>query len=242
MLYELSKLLKTNLENAVCFKVGSHQYKLETPESDEDWTCVWFNPEEHLRVFKKFEESAQNETGDLKSYSLEFFAKLLVKGNPNLVELCFETPFFVADKFLAQSFPLNSTQSIVKEFLEGARPFVITRNLVSSYAGHLLHVKKEIGSKEITPKRLSHALRVGYSLSDLLQTQVLVPFRHSEHLEFVKQVKKGEVDLNSAFEVFNNLDREITLVFEASRNKFPSTEKLIKHANVFFLELFSDNF
>ncbi|MES2133104.1 MAG: nucleotidyltransferase domain-containing protein [Bacteroidota bacterium] len=65
---------------------GSRAYGLHTPQSDTDLKGVFLLPK-HKFYGLEYEEQANNETNDEVYYELRRFVDLLVKNNPNILEL-----------------------------------------------------------------------------------------------------------------------------------------------------------
>ena len=86
------------------FRVGSHLYGLQRPESDLDFQGIFMpTPEDMLGLVrldnidestKSASEDRRNTKDDVddKSYSLNRYVELLIKNNPNIVEVLFATP------------------------------------------------------------------------------------------------------------------------------------------------------
>lgn len=78
-------LRKNNLIIFECIS-GSRSYGLESPHSDTDIKGVFIYPQEKLYGFD-YEEQINNDTNDIVFYELKKFMELLLKNNPNILEL-----------------------------------------------------------------------------------------------------------------------------------------------------------
>jgi hypothetical protein len=81
----IQELKKNNVLLLECIS-GSRAYGLHTPQSDTDLKGVFILPK-HTFYGLAYEEQANNETNDEVYYELRRFVDLLVKNNPNILEL-----------------------------------------------------------------------------------------------------------------------------------------------------------
>ena len=69
---------------------GSHAYGLNTPTSDIDYGGIYLNtPESILGFDNDFPEEVKDERGDTAYFSLKKFMRLLLSGNPTILEALF---------------------------------------------------------------------------------------------------------------------------------------------------------
>lgn len=75
-------------QNLILFEAisGSRAYGLHTPESDTDIRGVFYLPKEKFYGFESIQQIS-NETNDIVYYELGRFIELLLKNNPNMLEL-----------------------------------------------------------------------------------------------------------------------------------------------------------
>jgi len=203
------------------YLVGSQMYGLNTAESDEDFVQVYFDKEDYVRPFPLYPEEVQLDNNNYKVYSLVKFARLLVKGNPNIVEIVMETPY-------------QENSKCVSDFMEEIKPHVVHRGLSSAFMGHLNSILAEISKKGLTPKRASHAIRVQHSLENLLRTQKLVPYRDLEGRAYALGVKSGEISIESAYDYLISNHAALEVLFSAESNNLPDHTELKGHINAFF--------
>lgn len=204
-------------------------YGLNTPESDFDYTSVVFDKQDYLRIVKAVPDVIETEGNNVKVYSLDYLAKLQIKGNPNLVELSHLKPV---------SFTLSEEDRIISEYLFLSRPFLGHYKVAAAYLGHLNSVLRELKNKELTAKRVSHAYRIGYSLEYLLTTGNVCDFRENEHLEFVLAVKQKTVKYN--LQMLQDLVEHVTGLYEGT--SLPDNSRLITVTNKFFEDIYRRRF
>lgn len=238
---EVSALLPEDLApHAVTYLTGSHAYGLNTPDSDFDYTVVYLDRPDLKRVFRKYPDALHSQvkgTGanqSQKGYALKRFAQLLAKGDANLAELADHlkvvgwTDLHVADDIYA-----------VQRFMETASPFLATQALVGSYLGHLTGIHHEIRMKGVTPKRLSHALRMADCAIVLLDQRRVPDYRCAAlagQRALALAVKTGQRD--EADGVAALADREGTIhALKGQREDFPDNTELVDTINDFFLHL-----
>jgi len=161
-------------ESGLTYTIGSHMYGLTTDASDIDLLTVYFDAEDYLRPYKHrlYPEVKETHGNNVKLYSLSSFADLIVKGNPNLIEVVSLSPSSVGK---------NSTAVVLFMNLMRNTDSLVHDGVARAYMGHLAGIIKELDTKGVTPKRLSHALRVVYSVEHIVKTQTL--FRLPEHEE-----------------------------------------------------------
>jgi len=68
---------------------GSQSYNLATPDSDHDFLGVFVNPVNSLFGLRQPRDHYDGKDPDFQIHEIGKFANLLVKGNPNLVEIMF---------------------------------------------------------------------------------------------------------------------------------------------------------
>jgi len=185
-------------------RVGSQLYGTNTPESDEDFTGIYIEPEEY-RIgrkrceFVEFKTNAsssgkRNQKGDLDCtfYGLDKWFGLLGNNNPNQLEL-----LFVNDRNTV--FSTDAFKKILAQ-----RNIFISKKLRHSFAGYAYsqiqrnEVKSgnQTGRKELIekfgfdPKLCSHALRLYTESYDLLvRGEVDFPLYNNQELLDLKNGK-----------------------------------------------------
>ena len=188
--------------NAQVWVVGSHMYGMNTPDSDLDFTGVYHDFLEYRSPFFDRDATVTSNNNDYSLHTAAKFAKMLVKGNFNAIDLVFHEPVV--------------SQPFVKGMLDAVRPYVLTRNLARAYMGYVMSQKDRlVGHKPRSPERTAmvekigydpkyaaHLLRGMYTLYTILQTGEYF-YLTPELKAHLTQVKKGEF---SKFEVEKEID------------------------------------
>lgn len=209
------------------YLVGSQMYGLATPESDEDFLQIYFDSTDYVRPFPLYPEEVQLDQNNYKVYSLAKFAKLIVKGNPNIVEVVLETPF-------------QENCDTVTHFMEMVRPIAVHRGLASAFMGHLNGLIVEMERKGMTPKRISQGVRVVNSLSHLLHTGTLLPYRDQEGRGYALVIKQGEVSIEAAFDYLKSEMTALEIGYAAGVDGLPDNTQLRADINSFFKEIYHE--
>jgi predicted nucleotidyltransferase len=160
---------------------GSHAYGLATPESDEDWRGVYQLPNDAFLGLDTPQRTWSGYGGqDAVAWELGHFVHLLLKGNPNIIEMLWIDPEHV---YLT---------SPVIESLRAVRRHFITRQMGHAYLGW---IRSELAHEDnvLTPKRLSHAARLAWQLEGALATGDLAVRLPEARLVGVRDIKAGNV-------------------------------------------------
>lgn len=224
------------LPHSLVYVDGAHRYGLSTPDSDDDFTVIYYHREDQRRIFRQFPDVKHDKSNDLKLYSLENFAGLLVKGNPNVVEIAAHSEFVPPP----EEFYRNQMMSrrTIAEFMTSVRPHLVTLNLLDAYMGHLAGIRKEMRTKGITPKRLSHAMRMAHSATALMYTGNIPDFASlTEARNQTLEVKTGEIHLSVAESIFSELSAETERLYLGYRKIFVDNSNLRRVINDFFVSL-----
>ena len=205
----------TPLPYRVSWLTGSHMHGTAGPDSDEDWTHVFWCPDDDRRVFRQLPEVWHSKGNDDKAYSLRKYAELLVKGNPNVIELLAHAPTDWAAR-----------QAWWKGFAETVSPHVHTRAYFSSIRGHIMGVLKETAPDG---KRIAHGLRLALLGLEDLGTPGLL----ATQLERVRDVKFGVVPPFVGLELLAERDKELGALL--AERPLPDAEALKEAVNGWFL-------
>ncbi|GAA4002167.1 hypothetical protein GCM10022631_11020 [Deinococcus rubellus] len=236
---EVGVLLPAELApHAVTYLTGSHACGLNTPVSDFDYTVIYLDRPDLKRVFRKYPDALHSKvkgTGadeSQKGYALKRFAQLLAKGDANLAEL--------ADHLrVVGGWEQNHDTVAIQRFMTTVSPFLVTRELVGSYLGHLTGIHHEMRTKGVTPKRLSHALRMADGAIFLLEQRRVPDYRSAEFAEqraLALAVKTGVQTLADGAAAL--ADREgVIQALKGQRDNFPDNHELVDTINDFFVHL-----
>ena len=171
---------------------GSHMYGMNTADSDVDFTAVFHNPKEFRNPLVERDVTHTNPTNDLVAHSATKFARLVVKGNFNTLDLLFHRA--------------EQESAFVYGLCHIMRPHAITQNSARAYMGYvmsqrgsgLLHPRPQSPTRKLQvetlgydPKFAAHLLRGMYSLMHILDTGEYYTLSKDDR-EFLVEVKTGQ--------------------------------------------------
>lgn len=229
----------SNLPHVQIWRVGSHLYGLNTPESDEDFGAVFFDPQSMVDPFYNDNTTYTESNNDYWAHDLSKYARLLAKGNPTLIDLVFAEPV--------------KKDPIISEFLTAVKPYVLHRGLASAYMGYVTNQKhrgflyRTRENKErlarveqlgYDPKFVSHLFRLMYQARTLMtERRHMYISEHAHIRSFLIDVKEGKFSLN-VIEKLVNLHMEL-LEHAAEKSTLPTNDKYKRVAREFFISRFS---
>lgn len=209
--------------------VGSKMYRLNTPESDEDYVGVVFRPEMGLDPF--VDPSFTETRGEMVLHSAYKLAKLIYKGNPNVLDLLYHEPL--------------QADPVITSLIGVARPLAVHEGVVASYKGYVLAQKargweqsSKHGQREYNPtlgydpKYIMHALRLTLVATGILETGTYY-YLTEEELDFLRAVRGGAYPREQLVDI---LDQR-TKVFDRPRAEFISPEVVKGELSAFFRKL-----
>lgn len=205
---------------------GSRLYGLNNEDSDYDYTGIHFDLRDMLNPFKDRERTDTYQENSITFHSAAKFARLLVKGNPNIVELVYGQP---------------EIKSRWGEFLiHSVKPHVVTRNLAAAYMGYVSEQYRR-GFKPSTPqnpqrkeqleelgydaKYVMHFLRLGYTLQSMVITGEYKPLDERDR-DFLMTVRSGKLSKNSIILLCEGEFKDSELYYHKYKDKLPTNEKL----------------
>lgn len=172
---------------------GSHMFGLNTKESDTDYTGVYFDRAEFINPFSTRDETIVE--GETSIHSLPKFSHLLLKGNPNTLDLVFMPP-------VSPVYPIAG-------FIKHVKPHVIHADVLKAYAGYLTNQidrgfkssrrnneERRMQVEEIgyDAKYLSHAYRLAVCLNKINETGTYFDINTDEEiLKTARNIKVGNV-------------------------------------------------
>lgn len=195
------------VEKTVAWLSGSKSYGMDVEGSDTEFTYVYLDFHSHIsisnvpgnptndswKVLASGEISFAGE--DNKMFSFRRFLELVLKGNPNLIEMIYY-----------QNLPLglsNSTESfIIQQALVQLKPYVLTKQAKLQYLGHIFGVLEEVKKYEmgrslkLSPKRIAHAFRLAHTLEHILgQNEVPVWNRDSSLMKNLRDIRTNDLEV-----------------------------------------------
>lgn len=234
----MAELLSTFEHRMLTWQVGSHMYGMATPLSDMDYTHLVLDVPDLYQPFRVYPEVLHDEgrgsSVERKFYSLRKFAKMLVKGNPNTVELCWYESIEVGNA--------SPEQEALRMFLEDVKPYVLTQTSLRQYLGHIIGVITEINKynnpvvgtskpSKPTSKRIAHALRIGYTAMGILDTGDMYRLvDNPEHLDRVMKYKQNYWGCDDfGFTAIKHMSHELGVKFDRVKDRFPEDSDRLKY-------------
>jgi hypothetical protein len=192
---------------------GSHATNLVTPTSDEDWRGVYQVPTRTLLGLQQPPETVEVPP-DTTYWELGHFARLCLKGNPNIMELL----------WIGYEFDLVETTSPTLDAIRDIRTSFFTTAMIRSYLGWVSKERRILGgygvgltpkeasqtvwpreemAAKLTGKRGSHLVRLLLGLKVALTEGWLPVYLVGPDRDLVMAIKMGE---QSATQVLFTID------------------------------------
>jgi uncharacterized protein len=175
----------------VLYKVlaGSHATNLATPDSDEDWRGVYQVPTRALLGLKPPPETIE-QPPDTTYWELGHFARLCLRGNPNIMELLWVHPEH-------RTAPLKiAIESTVMDEIIAIRKSFFTQSMIAAYLGWVTKERRILGNVEktdkLTGKRGSHLVRLLLGLRTALTEGYLPVWLEGPDRDTCMAIKNGE--------------------------------------------------
>lgn len=204
------------VDKTVGWLSGSKSYGMDVEGSDTEFTYVYLDLQSHISIsnipgkpvndsWKVLPSGELSFVGeDNKMFSFRRFLELLLKGNPNLVEMLYY-----------QNVPLglgNSVEAyVIQQALVQLKPYVLTKQSKLQYLGHIFGVLEEVKKYEmarsvkLSPKRIAHALRLAYTLEHILrENEIPVWNRDSSVMQNLRTTRTQDLETlrsNGVFEL-----------------------------------------
>jgi hypothetical protein len=174
---------------------GSHSTGLATPESDEDWRGVYQAPTREFLGLTQPKETIDLYP-DQTYWELGHFARLCLRGNPNIMELLW-TPLSLVT--VQRHAPTTGIDPMTE--IRDIRTSFFTTSMVAAYLGWVTKERRILGNVDkydvLTGKRGSHLVRLLIGLDAALTTGVLPVRMEGTDRDLVMAIKLGEVNPTS---------------------------------------------
>lgn len=166
---------------------GSHAHGTATPTSDEDWRGMFQVETDVILGLERAKETFEVKASDQVYWELAQFARLLLKGNPNLVGM-----LWAPEECVTEWSPL------IAEII-GFRERLITEPMQRAYHGWVLREMKDLEKlHKIPAKRLSHVPRLLWELEGALLHKAIPVRLEGDRLATVMAIKTGEMSIEDA--------------------------------------------
>ena len=166
---------------------GSTAYNLATPESDVDYRGIFLESPEAI-IGLKNETAETLDNADDVMYGFRHFMKLLVKGNPNILELLYLPP----SNYTILHPAFNKHIMVYRENF-------ITKRMLLAYSGYVAHQLKLVekdGRKEYSHngmdcKAAMHVMRLILQLRDVTKKSLYVTVNGADR-NWLLDIKHGK--------------------------------------------------
>jgi len=210
-------------------------YGMDTADSDVDFTAVFYDPKEFRNPLAERDVTHTNATNDLVAHSASKFARLVVKGNFNTLDLLFHRA--------------EQESAFVYGLCHIMRPHAITQNAARAYMGYvmsqrgsgLLHPrpqsptrKAQVEALGYDPKFAAHLLRGMYSLMHILETGEYYRLTKDDK-KFLVEVKTGQYRKAILEETVEDYMVKLENAYMLKLGNLPTPEKLEEVVKEFFV-------
>jgi predicted nucleotidyltransferase len=183
-------LLETTFPGKIIFaKIwGSRSFNLQNHDSDWDFAGVYVLPLKEIIGIDSYRDVFNGDKPDFSFYEIKRFCELLLKGNPNFIEMLF------TDKNTFETTDWASLKKIRKEFL--------CKQAVSQYIGYaegqLSKLRKgsylhTVGGKQ-NEKWSYHIIRLLQDAHRIAKGESPILWREGKEREFLKEIREGKIN------------------------------------------------
>lgn len=194
-------------------KFGSQVYGTVTPDSDVDIGVVALESPLHIFGLQDATDfpQVQNDQGeDIRRFWLKRFMRLCVRGNPNVLEWLY-TP----ENDILYCHPLFRVHII-----ENAHYFIDIDKIVQSHLGFAKSQAMKMRQYGYDVKYASHAIRLIYQLTDLLESgRIVLPYEDEVCAELLA-IKTGDVSLAEFDALYEDRVAKVTHLIDVGQPMF----------------------
>lgn len=181
---------------------GSQNYNLSDEESDIDANAILIPTIAQLR--DKVNPKFTFETGEVTCHDIYSFAEIVAKGNPQWIEVCHTDYTVGGDLSMFKHFEVNPSalKGMVMEKVVAFDKLYPARAKYVEQFGY-------------DPKQLHHIIR----LFDILDLSVKVHKYHSEHRDYMMNIKRGRYPSTKeeAFVLRDDYVAKLTKIYEEKK-------------------------
>ena len=201
--------------------VGSHNYNLNTPESDRDYKVFFYPSFDDLYSGQKYSKAKTSETEDIEYHDIRKLPDMLWKSNVNFLEVLFSTDVKTYDGLYKE---LHNKRELIARmnlpYLYDACMGMFHKKL-KEYDRDTAYLDLKLGFEEQTKKVNKHAMSAYRILDFLFRYQI------NGFTSFQNAIKYDEKDAKRDF-LFTLRNGRIIDVKEILNSKKEQTEEL-KH-------------
>lgn len=221
------------------YLTGSALTKVQNENSDRDY-YAFYVPEKLDFVLKDNSKGAQyhNEAFEYKQFMIAHLVNLLLKSNPNVVEMFFEYPLFVSKEEKPMADLLFENREVLSQ-VDSKRFVKASLGMLTGNLKRMAPDKEYLGNGTFGKELYNYVKAFRYGMCVAAQNKLTeeVVFATGEELEFLKHVK-SQTKYNQEFldEVLEKYP--LAKLEEASKNmkceeRFDLVEKLVKVTNLY---------
>mgnify|MGYP001578001477 CR=1 FL=1 len=167
---------------------GSHSHNTQLPESDVDYLGVYVAPTHEVLSIDKPAETVTHNKPDIEAHEVEKFCRLLLKGNPSMVEMLFTDKMHYMTEPWVELVMCRQTflsQSVVKQYLGYANG-----QLMRLKKGTKLHTK----GGEYNTKWAYHIIRVLGDAYEIAKGGAPVVWKEGPEHKLLMAIRHGEYE------------------------------------------------
>lgn len=191
--------------------VGSHNYNLNTPESDKDYKVFFYPSFDDLYSGEKYSKSKTSDTEDVEYHDIRKLPDMLWKSNVNFVEVLFSTEVTKYDNYLYSE-------------LHSKREEIAAMNLPYLYDAcmgmyHKKHKEAERSLAKNDIKKARKDVMSAYRILDFLNRYAnnqFISFENAINYKEDDPVKKFLLEIRNGLtdNMFNKLELKLKLTEE----------------------------
>lgn len=201
---------------------GSHATNLATPTSDEDWRGVYQVPTRSLLGLRTPPDTVEA-MPDSTYWELAHFARLCLKGNPNIMELLWIEPHLPG----VETWFVTASSEVIQE-IRSIRSSFFTTAMLNSYMGWVTKERRILAGPHYATmdpppaKRASHLVRLMLGLKGALTDGTLTVHLEGEQRDLIMAIKRNEITVNEALFTLDLLKEQCVSL--ADKAKWPEPD------------------
>jgi hypothetical protein len=182
---------------------GSHSHNTALATSDQDFICVYAAPTEKVLSLRPPRESVTRKKPDVEAHEVAKFCRLLLKGNPGVIECLFTDRFCLTTgewRTLQDERQRFLSQRVIKQYLGYGQG-----QLRRFDAGTRLHTKGGTAGE----KWCYHMIRVLQDARRIARGGEPVVFKGGEERALLMRIRSGEMRPHACVNLAQSLIAEV---------------------------------
>lgn len=192
----------------MCKIWGSHSHNTQLSTSDVDYLGIYVAPTSKVLSMDSPKETIDGKKPDFQVYELKHFCNLLIKGNPNIVEMLF------TDRYWYSAMP-DEWKKLVEN-----RKTLLSRTAVKSYLGYCHgQYQRLINDKSLhttggkyNPKWAYHMIRLLYDAQRIAQGGEPVVWKEGNERDILMSIRREQVSREDVEELMKRLLSDIEAI------------------------------